>query len=503
MLAAAQKTTDWYLSHLPADMVPLWDFNAPANQQYKDTSAAAVAASALLELSGYVSDAATKQRYHDAALRMLDALSAAPYIASGTSKSSVLQHAVGNLPAGKEIDVGLIYGDYYFVEAIQRFKQQSRLQAGWGARMNFAAGVHDLGTTNTGTVTVEFDVTPTRYPIDGVIGYADSSTTVTGFSSTAMLIRMNTDGRFDVRNGGAYAALASVPYSPNTTYHVRMVTDLNAKRYSVWVRPPGGSEIQIASNYAFRSDAPPTDDLGKVSLNSTTADDAYFVTNHTVSGTQPPPTNVWPSRVDFSAAVHDLGQGNTGVRTVEFDVTPASSPIDGVIGYADSSTTITSFSSSAMLIRMNTDGRFDVRNGGAYAALTAVPYTANTTYHVRMVTDLNAKRYSVWVKPPGGSEIQIASNYAFRSDAPPTDDLGKVSLNGTTGDNTYTVTNHVVRAGASAVPEPKAPENSAQPDDPPKAQGGCSAVPGSGALALCGVVLWLMRPGRRSRLASR
>ncbi|WP_223757757.1 glycoside hydrolase family 88 protein [Myxococcus sp. RHSTA-1-4] len=450
MLAVAEKTSDWYVNHLPADSVPLWDFNAPPDKQYKDTSAAAIAASALLELSGYTADPARKQRYQEVALRTLDALSSPAYlVASGTPKTSVLQHGVGNAPAKQEIDVGLIYGDYYFVEAMLRFKRQARFATGWGARRDFTASVHTLGTGNTGVVSVEFDVTPRRYPLDDVIGYAGSATPITGFSSAAMQIRMNPNGRFDVRNGGAYAALAAVPYSPDTTYHLRMVADLNTKRYSVWVRPPGGAEVQLASNYAFRSDAPVPAELGKVSLVSTVADDAYTVSNHSVKGGQ---EEVWASRVDFGASVHSLGTGNTGVRTVEFDVTPARNLFDGVIGYADTSTNVTSFSSSAMLIRMNTNGRFDVRNGGAYAALTAVPYSAGNTYHVRMVTDLNTKRYSVWVRPPGGAEIQIASNYAFRSDAPPTDDLGKISVSGTTGNDTYTVAHHTVRAGTLAVP---------------------------------------------------
>lgn len=450
MLAAAEKTSDWYVNHLPTDSIPLWDFNAPANQQYKDTSAAAAAASALLELSGYTADPARKQRYQEVALRTLDALSSPAYlVASGMPKTSVLLHGVGNLPAKSEIDVGLIYGDYYFVEALLAYKRQARLAAGWGGRRDFAAGVHSLGAGNTGRVTVEFDVTPRRYPLDDVIGYAGSATPITGFPSSAMQIRLNPSGRFDVRNGGAYASLTGVPYSPDTTYHVRMEADLNTRRYNVWVRPPVGGEIQIASNYAFRSDAPVPTDLGKVSLHSTVADDAYTVTNHTVRAI---PEEVWASRVNFEASVHPLGTGNTGVRTVEFDVTPARNLFDGVIGYADTSTAVTSFASSAMLIRMNTSGRFDVRNGGAYAALAAVPYSAGNTYHVRMVTDLNLKRYSVWVRPPGGAEIQIANNYAFRSDAPLTDDLGKVSVSGTTGDDTYTVTHHTVRAATSAVP---------------------------------------------------
>ena len=69
----------------------------------------------------------------------------------------------------------------------------------------------------------------------------------------------------------------------------------------------------------------------------------------------------------------------------------------------------------AMLIRMYTNGRFDVRNGSGYDADVDVLYTANSTYHVRMVTDLDAGTYDVWVTPPGGTETQIANDYNFRS----------------------------------------------------------------------------------------
>ncbi|WP_395830408.1 hypothetical protein [Archangium violaceum] len=69
MLQAAQKVTDYYLARLPADFIPNWDFNAPADQQQKDSSAAAIVASALQELSRYVTDAAVAQRYRNAPCR--------------------------------------------------------------------------------------------------------------------------------------------------------------------------------------------------------------------------------------------------------------------------------------------------------------------------------------------------------------------------------------------------------------------------------------------------
>ena len=34
----------------------------------------------------------------------------------------LLLHGTGNYPSGSEIDVTLVYGDYYFVEALARYK---------------------------------------------------------------------------------------------------------------------------------------------------------------------------------------------------------------------------------------------------------------------------------------------------------------------------------------------------------------------------------------------
>lgn len=286
MLQAAQKVTDYYLARLPADFVPNWDFNAPADQQQKDSSAAAIVASALQELSRYVSDPTVAQRYRNAALATLDSLGSPAYLAPTTGGSpGILLHGVAFYrtrikPQGEDIDKSLIYSDYYLVEAVSRFKLWN--QDGWLSTLGFPEGVRGLGTGNTGVRIIEFDVTPLSQPIDGVVGYADTSTNVTTYSSLAMSLRMNPSGFFDVRRGGAYAALASVPYQANATYHVRMRADLNARTYSVWVRPPGGSEVLLADRFAFRSDAPPTDDLGKVAVKSGHFDNEFRVRNHTV-----------------------------------------------------------------------------------------------------------------------------------------------------------------------------------------------------------------------------
>jgi unsaturated chondroitin disaccharide hydrolase len=204
------------------------------------------------------------------------------YLAAGTNSRGILLHGVGHYPEQQEVDVSLIYGDYYFYEALLRYRNYVPT-AVWYSKLNFSECVRTLGPNNTGVRTVEFDVTPLAAPIDGVVGYADTSTNVTAYSSLALLFRLNPSGIFDVRNGAGYAYKNRVTYSANTRYHVRLVADMNARRYSVWIRQGSGSEIQLADNYAFRSDAPATDDLGQVAVKSGHYDNEFMVENHTVS----------------------------------------------------------------------------------------------------------------------------------------------------------------------------------------------------------------------------
>lgn len=122
-LVTAQRAADYFIGHLPADMIPYWDFQAPnIPNEPRDVSAAAIAASALFELSGRVKNSEQQKKYYAAAVSMLEALIRKPYFAEESRESSILQYGVGNKPAGREIETSLIYGDYYFIEALMRFK---------------------------------------------------------------------------------------------------------------------------------------------------------------------------------------------------------------------------------------------------------------------------------------------------------------------------------------------------------------------------------------------
>ena len=123
LLRASQQAADWFIVHLPADGIPYWDFRHPdIPNTERDASAAAIAASGLYDLARR-SDARAAARYRATADRLLGAL-ATSYLASPTPSGAILAHSTGGRPQHVEVDVGLVYADYYFVEAMLRRKGQ-------------------------------------------------------------------------------------------------------------------------------------------------------------------------------------------------------------------------------------------------------------------------------------------------------------------------------------------------------------------------------------------
>jgi unsaturated chondroitin disaccharide hydrolase len=126
-LEQAEKTADFYLSHpnLPSDKIPYWDFNAPGiPNEERDAAAAAITASGLLELSTFSQNGPA---YFAAAVTMLKNLSSDKYLAKpATNNNFFLMHCVGSKPGNSEIDVPLIYADYYYLEALLRLDKMQR-----------------------------------------------------------------------------------------------------------------------------------------------------------------------------------------------------------------------------------------------------------------------------------------------------------------------------------------------------------------------------------------
>ncbi len=126
-LNAATRLADYFIEHLPADGIPYWDFRAPdIPHSQRDASAAAIAASGLLELSRLVLDGDAKIRYFKTAECILSTLSSSDYLTRDKANDALLLHSVGNMKENSEVDVPLIFADYYFIEALMRYRSMKQ-----------------------------------------------------------------------------------------------------------------------------------------------------------------------------------------------------------------------------------------------------------------------------------------------------------------------------------------------------------------------------------------
>lgn len=127
-LETARKAADLYLSRLPEDMIPYWDFDAPGLEEPRDASAAAVVASGLLEMSLYMQDEVDAEKYKSTAVKILASLSSPAY-QSREHNQAFLLHSTGHKPNNSEIDASIIYADYYYIEALIRLDKINKTGA--------------------------------------------------------------------------------------------------------------------------------------------------------------------------------------------------------------------------------------------------------------------------------------------------------------------------------------------------------------------------------------
>src|SRR5215217_4236902 len=251
-----------------------------------------------------------------------------------------------------------------------------------------------------GTFTAEIDATPLAAGMSGGVGLSNGSQTT--FGGLACAVRFFTNGKIEARNCGGYAA-STIPYSPNTTYHFRFVVNVPAHTYSVYVTPSGGSEQIVGVNYAFRTEQATVSSLNNWSLFS----------------------DVGSMRAcGFGAPCYTATAGGSWINnaftsqsttfTAEWDATPFANNIDAVVGLSNGSQT--TFAGFACLTRFNLSGTIDARDGGIFHSGSSISYTANTTYHFRLVVNVPGHTYSMYVTPAGGTEQAVGLNYAFRTE---------------------------------------------------------------------------------------
>ena len=119
-LNAAKQAAHFFLAGLPEDHVPPWDFRAPQELRHiRDSSAGACAASGLLLLADQV-DPLESAVYREAAIRILDSLYRNYGAWDDEREEGLILHGTGHYPEGKNVDVPLIYGDFFYVEGLAR-----------------------------------------------------------------------------------------------------------------------------------------------------------------------------------------------------------------------------------------------------------------------------------------------------------------------------------------------------------------------------------------------
>lgn len=149
-LEQAQAIARFIARHprLPADGVPYWDFDAPGIPAVpRDSSAAAIIASALLELAGFTGGDEGRQHLALAERQLRSLMSPAYRAAVGQNGNFLLMHGTGHLPAGSEIDGPLVYGDYYYLEALLRYRARfadAAKMVNLSTRALVGAGEHQL-----------------------------------------------------------------------------------------------------------------------------------------------------------------------------------------------------------------------------------------------------------------------------------------------------------------------------------------------------------------------
>jgi hypothetical protein len=279
----------------------------------------------------------------------------------------------------------------------------------------------------SGVSTFQFNVTVfdlDGLPIDAVVGFSDLP--AAAFTDLGPILRFNPDGMIDVRNGDRYSADAEMPYRVNVafdesvSYAVRMVIDMNAHRYSVFVREDGGPEVALASNYQFRAENASMARIGNVAAFR----DSSHGTLHFTDGRVSPPQCKSSSAISGWATAASYPE-TTNSYFVEVDTIPTENNIDALVGLASSSPS--TYGDLAAIMRFNPDGFVDARDGDVYRSFQPISYTANHFYTVVFLVNRDRGTYSAWLDDPARNAGPIIANdYAFRTEQAGAHSLGTI-----------------------------------------------------------------------------
>ncbi|MCB0660651.1 MAG: hypothetical protein KDC04_06930, partial [Saprospiraceae bacterium] len=271
---------------------------------------------------------------------------------------------------------------------------------------------------------VEYKVTPSH---DGIIGYTGLSKDQANTSGDlAAVVRFNESGKIDALNADTYTAATDMSYQNGVTYTIEIIGDVATQKYNVRVREGENAWVEIGSDLGF---------------NNTSVQDQlnYF---NMVMNEDDAQGGISGSRLDPSFAVGDyvLGYHNlhgsdlamNGTHRVLCNATPTADRINAGYSLSNGNPTVPlAWGEYSTIVRFNTDGLIDVRDGNTYNADANMTYSAGVKYFIEMTVDVPNKKYSVTITPEGGSAVNLASDYDFRVAADDLNFASKTLLTGT------------------------------------------------------------------------
>ena len=124
-----EKLTDFFLTHLPENLVPYWDFDfEDGSDEPRDSSCAAVVACGMLEMAKYLPEERANY-YRGMARRLIKAISDHCFVRNKEESNGILLHGTYcksspyNTCPNLGVDECVSWGDYYYMEALTRLSK--------------------------------------------------------------------------------------------------------------------------------------------------------------------------------------------------------------------------------------------------------------------------------------------------------------------------------------------------------------------------------------------
>ncbi len=285
-------------------------------------------------------------------------------------------------------------------------------------------------TAQSSTFSATINVTPEQLGAAAAVGISPATATNwDGMSATVLFSDPQSEpdhpaNSLLVRDADHYRADAAVIYQAGKQYKLRFDVDVPRHRYSVYVTPEGGQEIRLAYDYRFRQGHEAVSSFTQWTLAAGRS--ALHACAWSVAPVQP------TCRIATSTQWQNVAFATqTGSFTVTANVVASELGAAGALGLSSAATQqwdgmaatiLFSDASSQPSVPANS---ILVRDGDRYRADVAMAYQPALNYAVRMIVDVPRNRYSVYLKPNGGSEVRLANDYAFRS---PATSLGQWTL---------------------------------------------------------------------------